>query len=314
MSFSSPLWLLAAALVPVALLIYARARRRDKSYVVRFTAVPTVALASADGRAWQRHLPAAFAVAAIAALAFALARPHLSYSAAANEASVMLVIDHSGSMSSTDVAPTRLQAVQRAANTFIDQLPTGAKVGVIGFGTSPDIVQQPSVNHNAARTAVSAETANGSTATGNALALALQLLRGTDPKHPPSAIVLLSDGAANAGLNPVTEAQQAKQDRIPIFTVALGTPGGTLANPDPFGPPVPVPPDPQLMRQIAAASGAQSYDVQNADLLNSIYKHLGAQLGSVTRKHEVTAEFAAGGLILLLLAAVASVRWTGRLP
>jgi Ca-activated chloride channel family protein len=224
------------------------------------------------------------------------------------------VIDHSGSMAATDVAPTRLDAVQRAANTFIDQLPSGARVGVIGFGSSPDIVQQPSVNHNAARAAIEGQTANGSTATGNALALALQLLRASDPKHPPSAIVLLSDGAANAGVSPVNEAQQARQDRIPIFTVALGTPNGTLANPDPFAPPVPVPPDPRLMHQIAATSGAQSYDVQNADLLNSIYKRLGAQLGSVTRKHEVTAEFAAGGLVLLLLAAVASARWTGRLP
>ena len=316
MSFSTPLWLLAAALVPLALLIYARARRRDTRYAVRFTAVPTVALASdGGGSSWQRHLPAAFVVAAIAALAFALARPHISYSAPINEASVILVIDHSGSMASNDVAPTRLQAVQRAANTFIDQLPAAAKVGVIGFGSSPDIVQQPSTNHSAARTAINAETANGSTATGNALALALGLLHATEPKHPPSAIVLLSDGAANAGLNPVSEAQQAKQDRVPIFTVALGTPNGTLQNPtDPFAPPIPVPPDPQLMHQIAAASGAQSYDVQNADLLNSIYQHLGAQLGSAMRKHEVTAEFAAGGLVLLLLAAVAAALWTGRLP
>jgi Ca-activated chloride channel family protein len=314
MSFSDPLWLLAAALIPAALYLYARVSRRHRRYLVRFTAVPTVSLAVKDDRSWQRHLPSVFAVTAICALAFALARPHISYSAPINEASVMLVIDHSGSMAATDVAPTRLQAVQHAANTFIDQLPSAAKVGVIGFGSTPDVVQQPSVNHNAARAAIDAQTANGSTATGNALALALQLLRATDPKHPPSAIVLLSDGSANAGVDPVTEARQAKHDRIPVFTVALGTPDGTLQNPDPFAPPVPVPPDPTLMHQIAVAAGGRSYDVQNADLLNSIYQHLGAQLGSVTRKHEVTAEFAAGGLVLLLLAAVASVRLTGRLP
>jgi Ca-activated chloride channel family protein len=226
----------------------------------------------------------------------------------------MLVIDHSGSMASNDVAPTRLQAVQRAANTFIDQLPSNAKVGVVGFGNSPDIVTAPVSDHNIARAAIDGVQAAGSTATGSALAVALQLLHASDPRHPPSAIVLLSDGAANAGPSPVDEASQAKAAHIPIYTVALGTPTGTLPNPDPFSPPVPVPPDPQLMAQIAAASGAKSFTVQNADLLNSIYQRLGTQLGSVTRKREVSGEFAAGALVLVLVAALGSARWSGRLP
>ncbi|HTX45029.1 MAG TPA: VWA domain-containing protein [Solirubrobacteraceae bacterium] len=314
MSFTSPLWLLAALLIPLALVLYVRARRTRRRYALRFPAVANAQLALAAAPGWQRQLPATFALTAIAVLAIALARPHVSYSAPTNEASIMLVIDHSGSMASTDVAPTRLQAVQRAANTFIDQLPAAAKVGVIGFGTTPDVVQAPSTDHATARAAVGAMTANGSTATGNALELALQELHGSDPRHPPSAIVLLSDGAANAGISPVTEAQLAKRERIPIFTVALGTPDGTLPNPEPFAPPIAVPPDPQLMAQIAAAAGGRSYQVQNADLLNSIYQKLGSQLGHVTRKREVTAEFAAGGLLLILFAAVGSARWGGLLP
>jgi Ca-activated chloride channel family protein len=314
-SFSSPVWLLAWMLIPLAIGAYLLARRSRRRYAIRFTAVSSaIAATAAAGAGWRRRLPAVFALAAIAVLALALARPHVSYSAPTNEASIALVIDHSGSMAANDVAPTRLQAVQRAANTFIDQLPAGAKVGVVGFGSSPDVVQAPSADHGTARSAINSVTANGSTATGPALALALQLLHASDPKHPPSAIVLLSDGAANAGVNPVTEAQIAHRDRIPIFTVALGTPTGTLPNPEPFGAPIPVPPDPQLMAQIAAASGGHTYQVQNADLLNSIYQRLGSQLGHVTRKREVTAEFAAGGLVLILLAAVGSARWGGLLP
>jgi Ca-activated chloride channel homolog len=314
MSFSSPVWLLAALLIPLGLAAHAGARRARRRYALRFPAVASVRLAASVVPAWQRHVPATFALAAIAALAVALARPHVSYSAPTNQASIMLVIDHSGSMASNDVYPTRLQAVQRAANTFISQLPAGAKVGVVGFGSSPDVVQAPSTDHETARSTIDGVTAGGSTDTGPALALALALLHGSERNHPPSAIVLLSDGAANAGVNPVTEAQIAKRERIPIFTVALGTPNGTLPNPDPYGPPTPVPPDPQLMRQIAVASGGRSYQVQNADLLNSIYQRLGSQLGHVTRKREVTAEFAAGGLVLILLAAVGSARWGGLLP
>lgn len=314
MSFTAPQWLAALALIPLAIAAAIWARRRARRYAVRFTAVPTLRVAVTGASSWRRHIPAAFALAAIGALALALARPHVSYSAPIDEASIMLVTDHSGSMAATDVQPTRLAAAERAANTFIDQLPAKVRVGAVAFSTSPDAVQAPVVNHNAARAVVNAQSANGATATGDALNLALQLLHGGQAKRPPSAIVLLSDGAANQGLDVTTVARQARQDRIPIDTVALGTPNGTLPNPDPLGPPVAVPPDPQLMQQIAQLSGGQTFNAQSTGELSSIYKRLGNQLGSVTRKREVTAAFAIGGLVLVLLAGAASTRMSGRLP
>jgi Ca-activated chloride channel homolog len=313
-SFAAPLWLAALALVPAAIAAQVAARRRAGRYAVRFPALSTVRLAVGPGTSWQRHLPAAFALAAMAALAFALARPHVSYSAPVREASVMLVTDHSGSMAANDVQPTRLAAAERAANTFIDQLPSTARVGAIAFSSSPDAVQAPVANHSAARSIINGQVAGGATATGDALALALQLLHGSDAKHAPSAIVLLSDGSANAGQNVITVAQQAKADKIPIYTVALGTPNGTLTSPDPFSPPVSVPPDPQLMQQIAQASGGRAFTAQSADVLSSIYQKLGTRLGSVRSTREVTAEFAVAGVVLLLLAGLTSTRWSGRLP
>jgi Ca-activated chloride channel family protein len=315
MSFAAPLWLAALGLVPIAIVAAIAARRRARRYAVRFPAVSTLGLAaSMAGGSWRRHLPGAFALAAVAALALALARPHVSYSAGVNQASVMLVTDHSGSMAATDVQPTRLAAAQRAADTFIGQLPAQVRLGAIAFSTSPDAVQAPVASHAAARAIIDGQTADGATATGDALELALQLLRGADRKHPPSAIVLLSDGAANRGLDVATVAREAARDRIPIYTVALGTPDGVLPNPDPLAPPVAVPPDPQLMQQIAELSGGRTFTAQSADELSSIYKSLGRQLGSVTRKREVTSQFAIGGLVLLLLAGAGSVRRLGRLP
>jgi Ca-activated chloride channel homolog len=314
MNFASPLWLAALAAVPIAVAASIAARRRARRYAVRFPAASTLLLAAAGSRSWRRHLPAVFVLAAITALALALARPRVSYSAPADQASVMLVTDHSGSMAATDVQPTRLAAAERAANTFIDQLPGKALVGAIAFSSSPDAVQGPSANHALARGIIDGQTADGATATGDALELALQLLHGADPKHPPSAIVLLSDGAANAGVDVTTVAREAARDRIPIDTVALGTPDGTLPNPEPFAPPIAVPPDPQLMQQIAQLSGGRSFDAQDANTLSSIYKQLGHQLGSVTRKRDITTDFAIGGLAFLLLGAATSTRWSGRLP
>jgi Ca-activated chloride channel homolog len=298
----------------VAIAVSIWARRRARRYAVRFPATSTVRAAVEAGTSWRRHLPAAFALAAVAALALALARPHVSYSAPVDEASVILVCDESGSMASTDVQPTRLVAAEAAANKFIDELPAKARVGAIAFSDAPNTVEAPEVDHGAARAVINSQTAGGGTATGDALALALRLLHAARAKHPPSAIVLLSDGAANEGEDVSTVARQAKADRVPIDTVALGTPGGTLPNPDPLGPPLAVPPDPQLMAQIAELSGGRTFNAQSADELGSIYQRLGRELGTVARKREVTAEFAIGGFVLLLLGAAGSTRLSGRLP
>jgi Ca-activated chloride channel family protein len=314
MSFATPIWLALLALVPAAILAWMWSRRRATRYAVRFPAVATAKIAAGAGSSWLRYIPAALLLASVAALAVALAGPRLSYLAPINEGSVMLISDESGSMAATDVQPTRLDAAEHAANTFIDQLPGRVRLGAIAFSTSPNTVQSPSADHAAARTLINGQTADGATATGDALALALQLLHAGSHKRPPAAIVLLSDGSANGGVDVTTVARQAARAKIPIDTVALGTPNGTLPNPDPLGPPVPVPPDPGLMQQIAELSGGETFNAQSADELSSIYKKLGTQLGTVTRKRNVTPEVVVGALALLLLAGAASTRWSPRLP
>jgi Ca-activated chloride channel family protein len=315
MSFQSPLWLLTLVLVPAAVAVYVLARRRRSTrYAIRFPAVATVREVVAATPSWERHVPAALALAAVALLGLALARPRVTDHIPTGQANMMLVTDHSGSMAAEDVQPNRLAAAVSAANTFIDQLPSTVRVGAIGFGSSPDAVQGPAANHAEARSLIDSLVPNGGTDTGDALQLALQLLQGTNVKHPPSAIVLLSDGAANAGPDPVAVSQEAKKEKIPIYTVALGTAGGVLPNPDPFQQPLAVPPDPQLMGEIARVSGARAFNARSADELSSIYKKLGSQLSTVTRKKEITAWFAAAGVVLLIGAAVSSARWSGRLP
>lgn len=314
MSFASPVWLLALGLIPAAWAAYTLARRRSQRYAMRFPAVSTVREVLATTPSWERHVPAALALAAMASLALALARPRVTEHIPTKQANMVLVTDHSGSMAATDVRPTRLAAAVAAANTFINQLPSTVSVGAIGFGSSPDSVQGPVANHAAARSLIDSLSANGGTDTGDALQLALQLLQGANPKHAPAAIVLLSDGRANAGPDPASVAQEAKKERIPIYTVALGTAGGVLPSPDPFAPPQAVPPDPQLMQEIARLSGASAFNARSVDELSSIYKKLGSQLGSVNRQKEITAWFAGAGVVLLIGAAGASARWSGRLP
>jgi len=313
MSFANPIWLAALALVPLVVLWQRRARRQSTRYAVRFTAVSSVRQAVQTGSRWAARAAVVAVLAAMAAAAVALARPQLTHRIPIGQASLMLVLDHSGSMAANDVDPTRLRAAIQAANTFIDQLPSSARVGAIGFSNTADIVQQPVTNHRLVRGVVDSLVANGGTATGPALQLALRLLRGSDRHHPPSAMVLLSDGAANIGESPVIVADQARHERIPIYTVALGTPGGVL-NTGPFSAPEPVPPDPQLMHEIAVQSHARAFDAKTSDQLSSIYQSLGKQLSTVARKRDVTPEVALVAAALLLVAVATAARTAVRLP
>jgi Ca-activated chloride channel homolog len=315
-SFATPAWLLGLALVPLALLAYQASRRRGSRYAVRYTAVPALRVAAGTVPAWRRHLPAALALAALAALVLALAKPQKTIAVPVERASIMLVTDHSRSMSATDVEPDRLSAAQRAARTFLNQLPSQVRVGAVAFSDTPDAVQAPSADHDDARRIVDSQVADGATATGAALEVAIDALKNDkqNGKRPPSAIILLSDGKTTVPPDPVPVARTAGQLKIPIYTVALGTRDATVPNPNPFGTPLLVAPDPQTLRQIAQVSGGKAFTAEDSDSLKSIYKTLGSQLGTKEQKKQVTASFAIGGLVLLLGAAVSSLRWAGRLP
>jgi Ca-activated chloride channel homolog len=315
-SFATPVWLLGLALVPLALLAYQASRRRGSRYAVRYTAVPALKLAAGVVPAWRRHLPAALALAALAALVLALAKPQKTVAVPVERASIMLVTDHSRSMSATDVSPDRLSAAQRAARTFLNTLPDQVRVGAVAFSDTPDAVQAPTSDHDGARRIVDGQVADGATATGAALEVAIDALKNDkqNGKRPPSAIILLSDGKTTVPPDPVPVARTAGQLKIPIYTVALGTRDATVPNPNPFGTPLLVAPDPETLRQIAQVSGGKAFTAEDSDSLKSIYKTLGSQLGTKTQKKQITASFAIGGLVLLLGAAVSSLRWAGRLP
>ncbi len=317
MSFANPLWLFALFALPLLVLAQFARRRRARRYAVRFTAVRNLKLAAAAaGPSWRRHVPAALALAALALLALALAKPQRTVAVPVGRASVMMVTDHSLSMEADDVQPDRLSAAQAAAHSFLNKLPQHVKVGVVAFSDTPDTVQAPSEDHSGARRVIDSQAPGGATDTGDALSVAIQALQSSagGKKLPPSSIILLSDGRTTTGRDPVAVARAAGRLRIPIYTVSLGTQDALIPNPGGFGPPVPVPPDPQLLGQIARVSGGRAFTAEDDSQLSTIYKSLGSQLGTKAKEHEITAAFALGGIALLLGAAAASLRVSGRLP
>ena len=191
-------------------------------------------------------------------------------------------------------------------------------MGVLAFNGNPTVLQSPTRDRVAVMAAIGGMTPSGGTATGRAIAAALRVLQGAgsaDGRRPPSAIVLLSDGKSDSGIDPVAAARAARRLRIPVYTVALGTPQGTITVPRRGGGTQvqSVPPDPQSLAQIASASGGKSFTADTATGLSQVYRDLGSRLSHRKEKRQVTSAFAGGGLVLLLAGAAMSLRWFGRL-
>jgi Ca-activated chloride channel homolog len=316
MTFGAPLALIALIAVPGLCVWYAGRRRSIAERQAAFVA-PALAPSVAPRRpGWRRHAPLLAFIAAIAALIFALSDPHVTRAATIDRSAVMLACDVSGSMAATDVSPSRLRAAQLAAARFIHTVPSHVAVGVMTFDQLPDVLATPTTNRASDLHALKGWRPHGGTAIGTAIQTALALLGHARPggTRVPAAIVLLSDGGSTSGADPLGAARQAAAAHIPVYTIALGTPGGKIAvhaNGRSFT--ARVPPDPQLLAQIAHASGGKGYTVQNAGRLSALYARLGATLGHHKVHYALAGDLAGVALALAALGSALSLRWFGRL-
>jgi Ca-activated chloride channel family protein len=312
LSFAAPAFLVALLVVPLALLAYFAARRRSRLYAVRFPGVPVLAGLLPRQSRWRRLMPLTLFLAALAALALALARPHATVAVPREQATVVLVTDVSRSMLADDVDPSRLEAARAAALKLVDELPDETRLGMVAFAEEPQTIEPPSDYRDRIRDTIEALAADGGTGTGEALAAAVRMVDGKGEERVPAAIVLLSDGKVTIGRDPLPVARVARRLGIPIHTVALGTESAVIRTPD--GGLLPVPPDPETMARIAELSGGRTFAVSDAGELGDIYEELGSRVATREEEREVTAAFAAGGIVLLLIAAGAGLRTTARLP
>jgi Ca-activated chloride channel homolog len=310
MSFAAPLFLVGLLVLPAGFALHFLAKRRRRRYAVRFPGAPVAAMAVRAGGAWRSRVPAALLALSVAGLVLALARPEATVAVPVEQASVVLVTDTSRSMTATDVAPDRLDAARGAAERFLDEAPDELRVGAVAFSDSARVVQPPTTDHEQVRAALGSLYADGGTATGDGLEAALRSLEPAKEgdRRPPAAVVLLSDGKQTAGRDAVEVAREAAQLKIPVYTVALGTPDGVVDGN------LRVPPDPEALRAIAQTSGGQAFEASDGDELTAVYERLGSQLGTRKETREVTAAFAGVGILLLGGALAGSVRWLGRLP
>lgn len=320
MRFGSPLFLLGLSLLIGVVLAYVFVGRRRNRYAVRFTNLDVLASVVESRTSWRRHVPLALFLLALTALLVGVARPNMVRTVNQPVATVVLVIDTSGSMFAEDVRPTRLEAAQKVVRDFVLDLPERYRVGVVAFSGQAELVAPVTEDHEIAVESLSYLFPQRGTAIGDALARAVQVGREATAGAPPGeraiTIVLLSDGTQTEGfLGPLQGAQRAKSFGIPVFTVALGTPGGVIERTR-WGETqiIPVPPDRITLRQIAVATDGKYFEAASADRLRESYERLGSLVSKVERRQEVTHFFVGAGIAFLLAAMVVSALAFPRLP
>jgi Ca-activated chloride channel family protein len=220
MTFAQPGWLALALLLPVAAVLAVQAASRGRrADTLAYSDLPFLIAATGTTMRWERIFGGALA-AALALAGLALAGPRVTLPVPVRDGGVALCIDTSGSMSATDVAPTRAEAALAASRRFIEALPAGTHIAILAFASSAAVIFPASDDRTAAAAALAdLPPPNGGTAIGDCLLLAARSL----PPLRKRAIVLVTDGVNNSGNDPIDAARRIAADRIAIYTIGIGT-------------------------------------------------------------------------------------------
>lgn len=310
-------WLLAVAGLAAA---YIAAQFRRPTYALRYSNVELLDKVAPRSPRWRRHVTSALYLLGLAGLVFAMAQPVAEERVPKDRSTIILAIDTSLSMQATDVEPTRIDAAKRAAIAFVDDIPANLQVGLVAFNGTANLRVAPTTDRAAVTKAIRQLELGERTAIGEAVATSLQAIEDVPPdengKRAPGAIVLLSDGKTTWGRTIDEIAPEAKKAKVPVSTIAYGTPGGTVEIADPETGQVgetPVPVDKEELARLAEQTDGVAFEAESESALNEVYSQLERRVGYDTERREITWKVAAWAALALTLAGALSLWWFQRL-
>lgn len=354
MNFLWPASLLLLGVIPLILLAYVLIQRRRKKAVVRYSSLSLVREAKPQYSRIKRYLPFALFLLAIGSLVFALARPVSIVSVPVNSTTIMMSMDVSRSMCSTDIKPNRLEAAKDAAISFIQSQKPGTRFGLVAFAGYAELIQTPITDLETLKSAIESLSTGRRTAIGSGILKSIDAIAEADPSVPkstreeagdvppdplpkgayvPHIIVLLTDGASNAGPKPVDAAQQAVDRGIRVYTIGFGTAnGGEMPNCNPRD----VGREPNMgggmgmfggggggmgmgqfrrgidedtLKRVAALTDGEYYSAESVEELNKAFQNLPTNLIVRSEVTEITFIFAIAGAFLAVLALALAMIW-----
>ncbi len=353
MSLLWPGFLYSLLLIPLAVAVYILFLRRRRRFAVRYSSISLVRAAAAKQSWLRRHFPFMLFLLALTSMAFALTRPVASVVVPSNKATVIMAIDVSLSMCSTDVPPNRLEVAKEAARAFVRDNVSSRQVGLVAFAGFAELIQPPTNDVRSLDNAIGYLSPGRRTAIGSAILRSLDAISEVDSRVPPSKldpsstttdpnmtpvpasplqaptqysphiIVLLTDGASNAGPLPIDAAQQAAQRGVRIYTIGFGTAnpapmncgdgdlfgGFTFGGGSGFGGGGGRSIDETTLRQVASITGGKYYSAETAGQLRDALKKLPTYVIATHETIEISVFFTAIAALLGILAILLGFLW-----
>jgi Ca-activated chloride channel family protein len=270
----------------------------------------------------------------------------------AGQSTVILALDVSRSMCATDIAPNRLLAAEAAAASFVERQGADVQIGVVAFAGFAQIVQLPTTDEEVLLDVIESLQTGRRTAVGSAILESLDAIAevddtvapsqlgeasGSSPEpapagaYAPAIIVLLTDGASNAGTEPLVAAAQAAARGVRVYTIGFGTvdPGERPSSCDPrfigreppdaggFGGGVGGFPgsgfrraiDEETLTEVAEATGGTYFPAESAEELQTVFANLPTHLIVRTEVMEISVLFVALGALVIAIALFLGQRW-----
>ena len=248
MKFIWPGFLYLAGLIPLIIALYIFILRRRRPYAIRYSSLALVREAQPRRSRLRRYFPLVLFLIALTSLIVAVARPVAIVSVPTGQTTIILAIDVSRSMCSTDVLPSRIQAAQSAALSFIKNQKSNTQIGIVAFSGFAEIVQPPTTDEESLQSAIESLLVGRRTAIGSGILKSLDAIAEVDKNivpsitdgspgieptpqvkgvYAPDIIVLLTDGVSNTGPLPLDAAQQAVDRGIKVYTIGFGTANGS---------------------------------------------------------------------------------------
>jgi Ca-activated chloride channel family protein len=335
------------ALIPVVIAFYVWMLRRRGRFAVRYSSLDLLREVLPRQSHLHRHLPVGLFLIALASLVVALSRPVSIVTVPANQATIILAIDVSRSMCSRDIQPTRLQAAEVAALTFVRDQKPNTQIGIVAFSGFAELIQPPTSDQRALQVAIQSLLTGGRTAIGSGILKSLDAIAEVDktvapsesdaspeitqtpvPKgdYAPDIIVLLTDGVSNTGPSPLDAAQQAVDRGVRVYTIGfatahgsefascqssdpsgLGGSGGSAGGGSAGGFRRGI--DELTLKRVADLTGGAYYPASSAGELESVFNHLPTYLIAKHETSEVSVIFVALGVLLSVVAIALSFVW-----
>ena len=311
MGFIWPQALYLLILAPIYVLLDLHFEKKKKKDIIPFGNVEVLieAIAKIKKIDFLRHLPLILKTLLLCTVIFALARPTTTIYTPVRDTKVILLVDVSISMEAQDIEPDRITAAKEAAKQFIKDLPKGIQIGLGLFSGNARIIVNPTLEKIKAISVLdklNARKLEPGTAIGDAILAGTESLVFDDNFKNKiknnRILVLVTDGEANVGTDPLFAAVQAKANYITIQAIGIGNPlgtiisGGILTRLDEF-----------TLKEIASLTGGHYFNAENMEKLKEIYKEIRKTIKLIPQKSEVT--FIAVIIALVILLFLQFLKW-----